>query len=96
MCICLGLSSEISSDGFMVDDTAPVVSTGAALDRSGGSLLPDTQVIYTSTYSNLVFAKPDIFAVTWVNISIRYSSSSRKVTYFKYQHAVSAFSGCSS
>ena len=40
----IGLWSEASSDGFMVDNTAPEVVQVAYIDPAKGSVKPNTQV----------------------------------------------------
>ena len=46
----VGLSTESSSDGFVVDNTPPVTVTRIALDNRIGSLQSGTQVFYTKLY----------------------------------------------
>ncbi|XP_078701246.1 uncharacterized protein LOC144927586 [Branchiostoma floridae x Branchiostoma belcheri] len=54
-----GLSVERSSDGFLIDATAPTVTTRTAIDLSWGSLKADTQVIRSLLRVSWQFADPD-------------------------------------
>ncbi|XP_078700910.1 uncharacterized protein LOC144927390 [Branchiostoma floridae x Branchiostoma belcheri] len=54
-----GLSVERSSDGFLIDATAPTVTTRAAIDLSSGSLKADTQVVRTLLRVSWQFTDPD-------------------------------------
>ena len=49
----VGLSTESSSDGFIVDNTSPVTVTRIALDNRIGSLKPGTQVLSLNMLSLL-------------------------------------------
>ncbi|XP_078661603.1 uncharacterized protein LOC144905733 [Branchiostoma floridae x Branchiostoma belcheri] len=54
-----GLSVERSSDGSLIDATAPTVTTRTAIDLSWGSLKANTQVVRTHLRVSWQFADPD-------------------------------------